>query len=182
MMTIYELLRKDHREVEKLFESIEDCLDDENFSKAQSLFETLRTELVAHSKAEQEVFYEPLKVVSHDEEGKDLSWEGEQEHHVIALLLNELSRLPVEEEAWKAKIKVLSEIVDHHVEEEEGEIFKEARKCFSNQEAKEIARNMMELKEAYKKNVDRALKEDIAIFLNPLIKKPAREQYRNLAG
>lgn len=57
-----------------------------------------------------------LKVASRDEEG--------EEHLVIALLLNELSRMDVDDTDWKAKLTVLSEIVDHHVEEEEGEIFK----------------------------------------------------------
>ncbi|UOF01319.1 hemerythrin domain-containing protein [Bdellovibrio reynosensis] len=172
-MTIYELLKKDHREVEKLFKQIEECMDEEEFDQAESLFDTLRTELTAHSKAEAEVFYQPLKMVAKNDEGEDLAWEGEQEHHVVALMLNELSRLRAEadEEEYKSKIKVLCELVDHHVEEEEGEIFPEAKKVFSNKEAEEIGRNFQELKERYKGMVDAALAEDIAILMNPIAKK-----------
>ncbi len=112
-MLIYDLLKKDHREVKSLFEEIKSNLEDENFNEVEALFETLRTELTAHAKAEQEVFYEPLKASTEREEGEDVSWEGEEEHHVIALLLNELSRLEVNGEDWKAKLTVLSEIVDH---------------------------------------------------------------------
>lgn len=168
-MQIYELLKKDHREVKKLFEEIKECLEAEQFYQAESLYETLKTELTAHSKAEQEVFYEPLKVASEEQEGEELVWEGEEEHHVIALLLNELSRIKADEEEWKGKLTVLSEIVDHHVEEEEGEIFKEAKKCFSDEDAERIAQNMQDLKEEYKGMVDSALAEDIELFLHPML-------------
>ncbi|WP_374073471.1 hemerythrin domain-containing protein [Bdellovibrio bacteriovorus] len=167
-MLIYELLKNDHREVKKMFEKIKDCLEDEDLSKAETIFDTLKTELAAHAKAEEEVFYEPLRIASRDEEGEDLAWEGNEEHHVISLLLNELSRMDVDDKDWKAKLTVLSEIVDHHVEEEEGEIFKEAKKCFSDEEAREIAKNMEELKDLYKDRIDEALSEDVEILMHPM--------------
>ncbi len=169
MQQIYELLEKDHREVQSLLQQIEDALEDEDFDHAEDLFQKAKAELTAHSKAEEEVFYEPLKVVSLEEEGEELAWEGEEEHHVVALLLNELSRLGADEDAWKAKLKVLSELVDHHIEEEEGEIFEEARKCFSDEDAEEIAENFEELKETYLSMVDEALAADIEIFNNPVL-------------
>ncbi|MFV3409636.1 hemerythrin domain-containing protein [Bdellovibrio bacteriovorus] len=172
-MQIYELLKKDHREVKKMFEQAQGALDDGNLFEAEKVFYKMRTELTAHSKSEEEVFYQPLKALARDEKSEELSWEGQEEHHVIALLLNELSRISVNEDAWKAKLTVLSELVDHHVEEEEGEIFKVAKKHFSDAEAEEIAEQMTALKERYKTMIDDALEEDVEIFTHPMRKIPS---------
>lgn len=167
-MTIYEVLKRDHRHVEHLFKRIQKSLDRKDLSEVPELFDELKTELTAHSKAEQEVFYQPLKVLSRNEEGEDLSWEGDEEHHVIRLLLSELSRVPFHSEEWAAKMKVLCEVVDHHVEEEEEEIFKEARKVFTEDEADKIADEMESLKTLYKTQVDEALAEDVQLLLKPV--------------
>ncbi|WP_413568410.1 hemerythrin domain-containing protein [Bdellovibrio sp. HCB117] len=171
MASIYDMLKKDHREVEQLFEKIEDCLDGEEYAEAEHLFDTLKTELTAHAKAEEQVFYEPLKTAAKEKEGEELAWEGGEEHHVMALLLNELSRMDAEEEEWKAKIKVLCEIVEHHVEEEEGEIFPQAKKWFTKEQEQQIAEDMKEMKNKYKTKVEEALEEDIEILMHPLSQK-----------
>ncbi|MGZ3781675.1 MAG: hemerythrin domain-containing protein [Pseudobdellovibrionaceae bacterium] len=169
-MDIYQLLKKDHRQVKKLLKEIKDLLEDEHFDEAQELFEMLKTEVVAHSKAEEEVFYEPLKAIIKDKHEEELPWEGEQEHHVVSLVLNELSRLELEEEEWQAKIKVLSDLINHHIEVEEDDIFDVAKNNFSDQEAEEIAQNMEEMKEQYKKSIDSAMAEDMEILLSPMLK------------
>lgn len=167
-MTIYELLRRDHRHVDHLFKRIEKALDREDLSEVPELFDELKTELTAHSKAEQEVFYQPIKVLARTEEGKEYTWEGDEEHHVIRLLLNELSRLPFRSQEWAAKIKVLCEVVEHHVQEEESEIFNEGKKIFSDEEAEKIAESMESLKEIYKTQVDESLSEDLALLQKPI--------------
>lgn len=167
-MVIYEHLKKDHRKVKSLFQEIESYLKESNFDDAEKVFDTLKTELTAHSKAEEEVFYQPLKAIAQSQEDKDLMWQSEQEHHVVALLLNELSRMDIEDVEWEAKIKVLSELVDTHVSKEEGEVFSKAKKLFSEEEAKEMDESMEELEEQYKGMVDSALAEDIEILLSPL--------------
>lgn len=164
-MLIYELLKSDHQEVKNLFKQIKGALEEEDFSKVEFLFSEVRDNLTTHSKAEAEVFYQPLKTAI-ESIGEDLAWEGEEEHHLIALLLNELSRLQVDEPVWKAKFNVLTEFVNHHVEGEEGNIFKIARKHFSDKEAEEMAMNMEKLKATYLDMVDSALNEDIALLLN----------------
>lgn len=167
-MTIYEVLRRDHRHVDHLFKRIQKALDRKDLSEVPELFDELKVELTAHSKAEQEVFYQPLKILARSKEGEEYTWEGEEEHHVIRLLLNELSRLPFHGEDWAAKIKVLSEVVKHHVEEEEGPIFREGKKAFSEEEAEKIAESMEDLKELYKTQVDDALSEDLLLLQRPI--------------
>lgn len=171
-MEIYDLLKKDHREVKKLFEQAKEALEDDNYVQAEKLFYKIRTELTAHAKSEEEVFYQPLKLLAKSEDDEELSWEGQEEHHVIYLLINELSRLDAREESWKAKLTVLSELVDHHVEEEEGDIFKAAKKLFSDEEAEEIADQMMALKDRYKGMIDEALEEDVELLTHPMRKIP----------
>ncbi|MGZ3768755.1 MAG: hemerythrin domain-containing protein [Bdellovibrio sp.] len=170
-MEIYDVLKKDHQEVKKLLNEIEKYLDEERFDEAQDLFDTVKTEIIAHSKSEEEVFYQPLKAILKEKHDEELPWQGEQEHHVVSLLLNELARLELEEEEWKAKLKVVKELVEHHVEEEENEIFAVAKKTFSHEEAEEIAANMEELKEQYKETIDSAMAEDMEILLGPLLRK-----------
>ncbi|MFS4461009.1 hemerythrin domain-containing protein [Bdellovibrio sp. HCB2-146] len=165
-MLIYELLKKDHKEVKELFEEIEEALEGEDFDRVEPLFVEARDKLTAHSKAEAEIFYQPLKAVAEDN-GSEIVWEGEEEHHLIALLLNELSRLNISDESWKAKFKVLTELVEHHVEEEEGEIFKTAKKYIKDDEAADMCEDMEKLKSTYMEMVESALEEDLAVFSLP---------------
>lgn len=179
-MDIYELLKKDHRHVKELFSKIKKRLEDEDFSEASELFEEMKTELGAHAKAEEEVFYEPLRQASRGDKDLDLVGEAKEEHHVVALLLNELSRLDVKEKEWKAKLTVLSEMVEHHVEEEEEEMFKRAKRLFSEQDAEQMAENMKSLKEEYKEDIDSALAEDIYLFSDPSLKNKTKSSRDSL--
>ena len=72
--------------------------------------------------------------------------EGFEEHHVIKMLLKELESMPVDTEKWTAKIKVLQENVEHHVEEEEGEMFQKARDVLSEDEINQLGEQLEELK------------------------------------
>lgn len=167
-MTIYQILKQQHKEVAKIFKQIEKC-DTSEIPTLTALFRTLKLELGSHAKAEEKVLYEKLKNRAKDEEDKDLSQEGKQEHHVAALLLNELSIVAIGSEDWFGKITVLKELVEHHVEEEENEIFDASRKIFSRSEANVLAEDYLKLQEEFKKDIDKSLREDIKIFHQPKI-------------
>ena len=169
MSTIYQLLKQDHREVSKLFKQAKKVVK-ENPDEAKEIFLTIKEELVAHAKAEEEVFYNPLKAKSEQDEAQDVAEEGTQEHHVVALLIKELSQLDCNLPEWEAKLVVLSELVEHHVEEEEGEIFTQARKVFSSLEAKEMAQEMERLKEDKKAQIDSLLNKEAKQLVSPLKK------------
>jgi hemerythrin-like domain-containing protein len=68
--------------------------------------------------------------------------EGFEEHHVVDLLMSELEALPVEDETWGAKALVMKENIEHHIEEEEGEMFKTARSVFDRAELDDLGRRM----------------------------------------
>jgi len=77
---------------------------------------------------------------------KDLVLEGYQEHHVFDVLVDELQDLVENDERWGAKFKVLKENIEHHVEEEEGEMFAAARKVFSERELEALGERMEKMK------------------------------------
>jgi hemerythrin superfamily protein len=139
-MMIYELLHADHEEVAKMLDEIES-------SKGRTktkLFNEMKVALTAHLRAEEKVFYAALKEAK---EAKDAALEGFEEHHVADLLLRELSRLSTSDEKWDAKLKVLKENVEHHVEEEESEIWEKAREVLSDEEAEELGERFTAEKE-----------------------------------
>ncbi len=104
----------------------------------------MTTELRAHEKIEEDILYPALK---EHPNAKDIVLEGYQEHHVADLLIQELHETDVTDERWGAKFKVLKESIEHHIEEEEGDMFKKARDIFSAAELKELGERMEALKE-----------------------------------
>jgi hypothetical protein len=169
-MTIYELLKKDHKEVSALFKKLENCMENKS-EQSGEIFNTIKEELLAHAAAEEEVFYAPLKARSEADEDKMSINEAYQEHHVVALLINEMSRMEINSEEWCAKAVVLSEIVEHHVEEEESEVFEKARKILSRKEAQDMAIEMQEKKEQYKGKIEDVLKKALEIISSQPLQK-----------
>lgn len=141
-MEIFERLEKDHREIEELFDQILGA-SDQAMKTRERMYDRLRAELLGHAKAEEKVFYPRLK---QDEDLKDLALEAIEEHHEIELLLDELDELEVDDENWTAKVKVLQENVEHHVEEEEDELFERAKDLLSEDEATEMCERFDEVK------------------------------------
>ncbi len=126
-----EMLKKDHKEVKALFREYEGA-GDTAYKTKQQIAEKVISELRLHSKLEEQIFY-PAVQKKADEEGKDLVLEGIEEHHVVATLMDEIAALQPEDETYDAKFKVLTENVEHHIEEEEGELFPDAKKALGDE-------------------------------------------------
>ena len=84
---------------------------------------------------------------------KDIVLEGYQEHHVVDLLMSELEELDVTDETWGAKALVMKENIEHHIEEEEGEMFKTARSVFDAAELDALGDRMAARKETAAKEL-----------------------------
>jgi hemerythrin superfamily protein len=142
-MALLEALKKDHNEVKKLLDKI---LDEDDGGKRKTLFDQMAAALTAHSYAEDKVLYSALK--QKGEEEKELALEGEEEHALVEQLLTGLKRGGrVESHSWQARCKVLKDLVEHHVEEEESEFFKAARKDFDKSELDKMGKQFQELKQ-----------------------------------
>jgi hemerythrin-like domain-containing protein len=135
-------LEKDHRRFEDLLKQGEDTT--ERAVKGRSeLLNTLTALLNVHELIEEKVLYPALKT---HPEAKDIVLEGYQEHHVADLIVKELHALPKDDEKWGAKFKVLKESLEHHIQEEESEMFRTARGLFSRDELQQMGARMARMR------------------------------------
>jgi iron-sulfur cluster repair protein YtfE (RIC family) len=143
-MDAFELLKKDHEKVSGIFEKLEPTTE-RGVKTREELFTTLKQELDVHAQIEETVLYPVLKEA---QETEDITLEAYEEHNVVKQLLADLEEMPKDDESWGAKLKVLQENVEHHVEEEEGEMFKKARKILSQQQIDELGTKMEAARQA----------------------------------
>ena len=138
------LLKADHDKVKKLLTELESTTERGEKTRSE-LFATIKGELTVHEIIEEEIFYPELKA---HPKAEDIVLEGFQEHHVVDLLMGELESLDVTDETWGPKALVMKENIEHHIEEEEGEMFKQARRVFDAQELDELGERMAARKES----------------------------------
>ncbi|MFN8622194.1 MAG: hemerythrin domain-containing protein [Chloroflexota bacterium] len=137
-MDAIQMLKADHDKVKQLLTELESTTE-RGVKRRTELFATIKAELTVHEVIEEEIFYPALK---EHPKAKDIVLEGYEEHHVVDLLMGELSSLDVSDETWGAKATVMKENVEHHIEEEEGDMFKAARQVFDAAELKELGDRM----------------------------------------
>lgn len=126
------MLRDDHKAVERMFKALEK--DD------LSVVPDICDALTIHAAIEEQVFYPAIRAEMPDT-GEDIG-EAFEEHHVVKVLVTELTDLSPDDEAYKAKATVLMELVRHHVEEEEGELFPEVRSALGRNRLQELGEEM----------------------------------------
>jgi hemerythrin-like domain-containing protein len=141
-MNAFQLLKEDHQKVSGIFQQLEPTTERAEKTRTE-LFAKLKGELDVHAQIEETIFYPAIK---QEAETREIVLEGFEEHHVIKILLKELDSLPVDTEQWTAKLKVLQENVEHHVEEEEGEMFQKARQVLSEEQIDQLGARMEEEK------------------------------------
>jgi hypothetical protein len=131
-------LHNDHGEVDSLMDRI---MESEDGAQREALFEEMKTKLLAHAHAEQEVLYRRLEA-SQSEASRSFAHEGTNEHQIVERQLQKLSAdRDKTSEQWTAELKVLCELVEHHVEEEESTGFSCARQDFDKDELDAMAQD-----------------------------------------
>jgi hemerythrin-like domain-containing protein len=136
------MLKADHDKVKDLLAEL-DATTERGVKTREELFATIKGELTIHEVIEEEIFYPALK---NHPRAKDLVLEAYEEHHVVDTLMGELENLDVRDPSWGAKATVMKENVEHHIEEEEGEMFPQARQVFDRGELDELGRQMADRK------------------------------------
>ncbi|MES2263679.1 MAG: hemerythrin domain-containing protein [Pseudomonadota bacterium] len=121
-----ELLTQDHKNVKELFEQYE-ALSDRSLASKRKVALKICLELTKHATAEEEIFYTAVRAASRD--SADLLDEATVEHAAAKDLIAQIIEMEPGEDLYDAKVKVLSEQIEHHVKEEEGEMFPKARKA-----------------------------------------------------
>ncbi len=142
-MDALQFLKDEHDEAKAVFSKLEEAKG----AEASRLWEKLSSMLSLHEELEETYFYPRLREVSSTE---DLILEGFQEHHVMDLLIGEISGLQPSAEEWQPKIKVLQENTEHHIEEEEGELFPKVRKIWDTDMRKRVGEEMEKAKASHK--------------------------------
>lgn len=136
------LLMDDHKKVKKLFKDYEKLSKKDDIEGKVEIATQICEELTVHAMVEEEIFYPAAREAIQDE---DLLNEAEVEHATAKDLIAQIQEMSGDDPMYDAKVKVLSEYINHHVEEEEGEMFPKARKAKMDLEG--LAVEIMERKE-----------------------------------
>jgi hemerythrin-like domain-containing protein len=136
------LLKKDHDEVKKMLKDL-DATTERAVKTRQDLFERLKFSLTVHEQMEEAVLYPALKEHA---ETKDIVLEAYEEHDVVNTILGELEQTPFDDETWHAKLTVMRENLEHHIEEEEDEMFGQVRHLFDKETLETLGEQMRTIK------------------------------------
>jgi hemerythrin superfamily protein len=139
------LLREDHRTVEKLFKQFEKAGERATKTKWETV-KKISKELSVHAAIEEQIFYPAIR--NEVEDATDEVLEALEEHHIVKWLLSELDGMTPKDERYDAKVTVLIELVRHHVDEEEHDLFPEVRESLGRKRLAEIGAAMEEAKKA----------------------------------
>lgn len=142
-MQALKLLKTDHSAVQSLFEKFERTARGSH-EKRNEIFAQIRRELQLHMRAEEEIFYPAVKALSGD--GRNLVSGAIREHREIDQLLTQISRLKPSDRNYDDKVETLIENVEHHVYEEEGEIFQFTEENCSTEDLEDLGRQIEERK------------------------------------
>ncbi len=143
-MDAVELLKSDHKKVKELFREFESA-GDRAYKEKREIAETVFMELDIHTKLEEEVFYPAVKAKG-DKEEQEVIDESFEEHHVVDVLIAEMRKMDPKDDGYQAKFTVMTELVEHHIEEEEGEMFPDAQQKLGS-EMTALGERMMKRKE-----------------------------------
>jgi hemerythrin superfamily protein len=135
-MDALEVLKRDHQKVSGLFQELRYSSDP---GQRKNLFNKIDTELEIHAHIEETVFY---PAIEDQEELKEIVAEALQEHEEVKTLLEELEAIGAESHEFGSKIQQLMECVEHHVAEEEGEMFSKIREFFAEDELEELGKDL----------------------------------------
>ncbi|MHB0859036.1 MAG: hemerythrin domain-containing protein [Anaerolineae bacterium] len=144
-MDLFQTLKKEHQQVIGMMEDLQKSSG--SSKQKEDKFNQLHMELSAHASAEEQVFYPELM---HDEKSKHLALEAIEEHRHVVMILKELASSNKGEDQWQAKLKVMKDMVEHHVEEEEGQIFQAAEKVLNKSKLQQIGDKFQQVKEQQK--------------------------------
>lgn len=144
-MNAIELLENDHDKVEELFEKVKAT---EDTSEHRKLFKKIKEELETHTHIEETIFYPAVKGY---DELEDMVLESLEEHQQVKTLLDKLSETG-DDKQFDAELKVLMEDVEHHVEEEEDEMFPEVEDVMDSDELDALGDEMQREKQNFKKS------------------------------
>jgi hemerythrin superfamily protein len=132
------LLKRQHREVERMFST---ALKAKDAKTRRSTMQEIIKALEHHTEIEETIFYPAVREIG-TKKAEDMIGEAYEEHHVVKLVLAELPEVDPSADNFEAKMTVLKELIEHHVEEEEDEMFPMAEKRLGDDRNGELGAQM----------------------------------------
>jgi hemerythrin-like domain-containing protein len=142
-MNAIEILMQDHKEAADLMDQLETA--DKGDRSAKNIFLQLKEALTLHTQIEERIFYPELK---NHEETRDMIPEAFEEHQEVKDMLEEMTRLNAGDDEFMDKFTELRDSVEHHVEEEESEMFPKAEQALGQSRLQEIGRQIQQMKQS----------------------------------
>ncbi|GAC1583765.1 MAG: hemerythrin domain-containing protein [Polyangiales bacterium] len=146
-MDALKLLKQDHKVVKELFEKV-DSMSDRALKAKRLTVDKIIAELSIHAQIEEKIFYPSIRSASAEIESVVL--ESFEEHAIGKRLLSELKTMSAEDERFDAKVTVLKEMVEHHVEEEEDELFPKVRRAMDAKALEALGQKLEQAKHVTK--------------------------------
>lgn len=131
------MLKSDHATVKRLMRELNET-GDRAAKQREALVEQIERELKMHAQLEEEIFYPAFKAATRGTEAEDMFYEAAEEHHIVDMVLPALKAANPKSHEFKAKAKVLLDLLEHHIKEEETQMFKEARDLFGEEQLREL--------------------------------------------
>lgn len=144
------LLEKDHKTVRALLKK---WTSSTNKDVRTKLLRQIEKEIKIHTKIEEDIFYPAFHEAAKNKEDNKLFYEAHEEHHLVDLVFNEIKKVSASSDKFAAKAKVIKDLVEHHAEEEENEMFPRARKLIDSEQLYEIGTQL----QAKKAKLDKKL-------------------------
>jgi hemerythrin superfamily protein len=156
------MLKADHVAVKRLLRELVET-GDRAAKQRENLAARIERELKMHAQLEEEIFYPAFKAAAKGTEAEDLFFEASEEHHLADIVLPALMAANPKSREFAAKAKVLKDLIEHHIKEEEGQMFARARELFDDDQLRELGEMMEERRASIE-----------AMWDNPLL-RPAKK-------
>ena len=131
------MLKSDHATVKRLLRELSETTERAT-KQRETLVAQIERELKMHAQLEEEIFYPAFKAASRGTEAEDLFYEAAEEHHIVDMVLPALKSANPKSKEFTAKASVMKELIEHHIKEEESEMFAEARELFGDDQLREL--------------------------------------------
>jgi len=139
------MLKSDHVTLKRLLRELNEVTAPK---QREALVATLEREVKTHSQIEEEVFYPAFKSAAEKSEAEHMFYEAAEEHHIVDMVLPALKAANPKSHEFEAKASVIKELIEHHIKEEETEMFVAARKLIGEEQLREIGDLMQTRREA----------------------------------
>jgi hemerythrin-like domain-containing protein len=139
------LLKQDHEKMRRLLRALEEAAMSDG-DEPEPLLKSVESELQVHTAIEEEIFYPAFRDAASKRDDSKLYYEAVEEHHVVDLVVPEIDKGETGSPEFAAKAKVLKDLVEHHAEEEEKEMFPRARKLMDKDELVTLGQQLAERK------------------------------------